>query len=76
MIISEAIKRTYPWMFDIENDPKELWNIASANTWFGVAIDANSPMLAGCCGTGRRSRSVMVPGRSGLLGLLRGAVKD
>ena len=32
------IRPTYPWIFDIENDPKELWNIASANTWVGVAM--------------------------------------
>src|SRR5271165_1636010 len=37
-ITSEVVKPTYPWMFDIENDPKELWNIASANTWVGTAI--------------------------------------
>jgi arylsulfatase len=22
-----------PWIFDIENDPKELWNIATTNVW-------------------------------------------
>jgi hypothetical protein len=22
-----------PWLFDIENDPKELWNINTANVW-------------------------------------------
>lgn len=22
-----------PWIFDIENDPKELWNIAAMNPW-------------------------------------------
>jgi hypothetical protein len=38
MITSTHIKPTYPWMFDIENDPKELWNIATANAWVGSAI--------------------------------------
>lgn len=23
----------YPWLFNIDNDPKELWNVASANPW-------------------------------------------
>jgi arylsulfatase len=22
-----------PWLFDVENDPKELWNINTANVW-------------------------------------------
>jgi hypothetical protein len=27
-----------PWIFDCANDPKELWNIAAANTWVGVPV--------------------------------------
>jgi arylsulfatase len=38
MVTSEVIKPTYPWMFDIENDPKELWPLGAANTWIGAAV--------------------------------------
>lgn len=27
-----------PWLFDIENDPKELWNINAANVWVARPI--------------------------------------
>jgi arylsulfatase A-like enzyme len=27
---------TYPWVFDLENDPKELWNLNTAHTWVGA----------------------------------------
>jgi hypothetical protein len=38
----------YPWMFDIEDDPKELSNISSANNWAGVAVAkyVGAPRLA------------------------------
>jgi hypothetical protein len=38
MITGEVIKPNIPWMFDIKNDPKELWNITAANTWVCVAV--------------------------------------
>ncbi len=38
MITSQVITPTYPWTFDVENDPKELWNISAANTWIGVPV--------------------------------------
>ena len=34
-------KRTepnYPWIFDIENDPKELWDISFTNGWVGTPV--------------------------------------
>ncbi|MEH0154487.1 arylsulfatase [Limibacter armeniacum] len=30
------VELDYPWIFDIENDPKELWNVNVANGWLGV----------------------------------------
>jgi arylsulfatase A-like enzyme len=38
MITSQIVTPTYPWAFDIENDPKELWNISAANTWLGEPV--------------------------------------
>jgi hypothetical protein len=37
MITSEVVRPSYPWMFDIENDPKQLWNIVAGNVWVGTA---------------------------------------
>jgi len=28
----------YPWVFDLENDPKELWNIGAVSEWLGRPI--------------------------------------
>jgi len=28
----------YPWIFDLENDPKELWNISGTSEWLGGPI--------------------------------------
>jgi hypothetical protein len=25
----------YPWIFNVEADPKELWNISGSSTWVG-----------------------------------------
>jgi arylsulfatase len=38
MLTSQSIKPTYPLMFDVANDPKELWNIAPSNTWLGDPV--------------------------------------
>jgi arylsulfatase len=35
MLTSEVVTPGYPLIFDVSNDPKELWNIAPANTWIG-----------------------------------------
>ena len=35
LITSYKNALTYPWVFDIENDPKELWNISTSNIWIG-----------------------------------------
>merc|ERR1712061_820173 len=32
-----------PWIFDLENDPKELWDIAAMNSWLGEVL---GPLLA------------------------------
>ena len=37
VVTGEIIEPTIPLIFDIRNDPKELWNIAPANTWIGAA---------------------------------------
>lgn len=26
---------TFPWVFDVTNDPKELWNVGPSSTWLG-----------------------------------------
>lgn len=28
----------YPWVFDLENDPKELWNIGATSEWLGRPV--------------------------------------
>ena len=28
----------YPWIFDVENDPKELWDVSGANGWLAPTI--------------------------------------
>lgn len=38
MLTSETIKPTYPLIFDVANDPKEMWNIGPANTWVGEPV--------------------------------------
>lgn len=37
-VTSQVLTPTYPWVFDVSNDPKELWNIALANTWIGQPV--------------------------------------
>ncbi len=37
-VTSYSVEPTYPWVFDVSNDPKELWNIALANTWVGEQV--------------------------------------
>jgi len=41
---SPKLKLDDPWIFDLENDPKELWNIAAMNPWLGHVL---SPVLLG-----------------------------
>lgn len=38
--VTHGVKTTpnYPWIFDIQNDPKELWDIAPSNGWLQVPI--------------------------------------
>jgi hypothetical protein len=28
----------YPWVFNLENDPKELWNLGSTSEWIGPPV--------------------------------------
>ena len=30
----------YPWLFNVDNDPKELWDIGSSNGWANRAFAA------------------------------------
>jgi arylsulfatase len=41
---SPKVKLPDPWVFDLENDPKELWNIAAMNPWLGHVL---SPTILG-----------------------------
>lgn len=36
MLTSRRVVPNFPWIFDIESDPKEQWNIAPASNWVGV----------------------------------------
>jgi hypothetical protein len=38
MITSSTNTPTIPLIFDIENDPKEMRNISTANSWIGSAV--------------------------------------
>ncbi|APD06212.1 arylsulfatase [Flavobacteriaceae bacterium UJ101] len=35
---SLRVKVNYDWIFDIENDPKELWNVNAEYAWVGVPV--------------------------------------
>ena len=35
MITSTVTTPSLPWVFDVANDPKELWNISPSSTWLG-----------------------------------------
>ncbi len=32
-------KLSIPYVFDLENDPKELWNINAANNWLSPVLE-------------------------------------
>jgi arylsulfatase len=38
-----SLKVNYPWIFNVEDDPKELWNINTSNAW--IAVKAAKPLL-------------------------------
>jgi arylsulfatase A-like enzyme len=38
-----SLKVNYPWIFNVEDDPKELWNINGSSAW--VAAGAAKPLL-------------------------------
>ena len=44
MVTATHQRLANPYIFDLENDPKELWNINAANNWIGEAI---APILQG-----------------------------
>ena len=33
MVTGVQTELVYPWIFDVENDPKELWNINISSSW-------------------------------------------
>jgi hypothetical protein len=35
MLTAYHQKLGHPWVFDLENDPRELWNINGPNQWLG-----------------------------------------
>lgn len=37
-ITSIREKLVYPWVFDVSNDPKELWNIAGSSQWLARPV--------------------------------------
>ena len=37
-ITAYANTPTYPWIFDVTNDPKELWNIGPSSVWLGRPV--------------------------------------
>jgi arylsulfatase A-like enzyme len=37
-ITAYAATPTYPWIFDVTNDPKELWNIGPSSIWLGRPV--------------------------------------
>jgi arylsulfatase A-like enzyme len=38
VITGYATPLSMPWVFDVANDPKELWNIAPSSTWVGAQV--------------------------------------
>lgn len=43
MTTGYSLKLNYPWIFNIEDDPKELWNINTSSAW--IAAAAAKPLL-------------------------------
>lgn len=38
MLTSSVVTPSYPWVFNVTNDPKELWNIGPSSVWLGRVI--------------------------------------
>ncbi len=38
-----SLKVNYPWIFNVDDDPKELWNINTSSAW--IAVAAAKPLL-------------------------------
>jgi arylsulfatase len=38
MLTSSVVTPSYPWVFNVSNDPKELWNIGPSSVWLGRVI--------------------------------------
>jgi arylsulfatase A-like enzyme len=38
MLTSDAIKPNLPFVFDIENDPKEMWNLNGSGEWIAMVV--------------------------------------
>ena len=41
---SYSVKVNYPWIFNVDDDPKEIWNINMSSAW--IAAAAAKPLLA------------------------------
>jgi hypothetical protein len=33
-----SMKLNYPWIFNVEDDPKELWNINTSSSWVAIPV--------------------------------------
>ena len=38
MLTSDTLKPNLPFVFDIENDPKEMWNLNGSSEWIAMAV--------------------------------------
>jgi arylsulfatase len=38
MLTSSVVTPSYPWVFNVSNDPKELWNIGPSSVWLGRVL--------------------------------------
>jgi hypothetical protein len=61
MLTAYHQKLNHPWIFDLENDPKELWNVNGANQWLS---DVLGPILRQYHG-GLRRHPNLRPGQRG-----------
>lgn len=61
LLTSQNVERNYPLLFDLANDPKELWNIAAANNGVGQPM----ARVVGACQKSLAEHSNIRPGADG-----------